>query len=239
MSYQILVVDDDSEFRQEMCECLHNYRVIEASNGPQALQILKKPNAIDLVILDVMMPQMTGTEVLRQIKANYPHLSVIILTGQSSKDVAIEALKGRADDYIEKPFEVERFLSVIQKILESKRKTASGYINKMERVKIFLENNCDKKINLNHVAEEVCLSPKYLSRLFKENSGTGFNEYRLKIKIDKAKELLKTTDLTVNQIAIQLGYKNPESFIRMFEKLLGSTPTEFRVKNRDKKRKKV
>jgi YesN/AraC family two-component response regulator len=238
MSQQILVVDDDSEFRQEMCECLHNYRVIEAANGLEALKILKKPNAIDLVILDFVMPQMTGTEVLRQIKTNYPHLSVIMLTGQSSKDVAIEALKGRADDYVEKPFEVERFLSTIQKILESKKKSASGYLNKMDRVKMFLENNCDKKINLNHVAEEVCLSPKYLSRLFKENSGTGFNEYRLKIKIEKAEELLKSTDFTINQIAIQLGYKNPESFIRMFEKLLGSTPTEYRVKHRDKKRKK-
>jgi two-component system, response regulator YesN len=236
MSYQILIVDDDAEFRQEMCECLHNYRVIEASSGPQALQILKKPNAIDLVILDVVMPNMLGTEVLRHIKSSYPDLSVIILTGQSSKDVAIDALKGRADDYIEKPFQVEKFLTTIGRILEAKRKSSTGYLNKMERVKLFIEKNSDKKINLNHVAEEVCLSPKYLSRLFKENSGTGFNEYRLKIKIEKAEKLLKTTDLTVNQIAIQLGYKNPESFIRIFEKSLGQTPTQYRLKNRKRKK---
>jgi YesN/AraC family two-component response regulator len=236
MSYQILVVDDDAEFRQEMCECLHNYRVIEAANGPQALQILKKPNAIDLVVMDVMMPNMLGTEALRHIKTSYPDLSVIILTGQSSKDTAIEALKGRADDYIEKPFEVDKFLSTIHRILESKRKASSGHLNKMERVKLFIEKNSDKKINLNHVAEEVCLSPKYLSRLFKENSGTGFNEYRLKIKIEKAERLLKTTDFTINQIAIQLGYKNPESFIRIFEKSLGLTPTQYRVKNRKRKK---
>src|SRR3569833_1136183 len=129
MSYQILVVDDDAEFRQEMCECLHNYRVIEAANGPEALQILKKPNAIDLVILDVVMPNMLGTEVLRHIKNDYPNLSVVILTGQSSKDVAIDALKGRADDYIDKPFQVEKLLSTINRILDSKRKASSGHLN--------------------------------------------------------------------------------------------------------------
>jgi two-component system response regulator YesN len=239
VAYQILVVDDDQEFRQEMCECLHNYRVIEASNGMQALEILKKPNAIDLVILDVIMPGMLGTDVLKQIRKIRADLSVVILTGQGSKDVAIEALQGRADDYIEKPFEVEKFLSTVQKVLDSKTKAITSHINKMDRIKMFIERNSDKKISLEHVAEEVHLSSKYLSRLFKETTGEGFNEYRLKIKIQKAKELLKTTEYTVDQLAIQLGYKNSESFIRMFEKLTNLTPTQFRLKHKHQSKKKT
>jgi two-component system response regulator YesN len=235
MAYQILIVDDDSEFRQEMHEILEDYRVIEATNGLDALDILKKPNAIDLVILDIIMPHMSGMEVLRKIREIKPALGIIILTGNSSKDFAIEALKGRADDYIEKPFEVSKFLSTIKNIIESKQKTITGHLNKMERIKMFIEKNFDKKVSLNHVADEVCLSPKYLSRFFKENTGTGFNEYRLKIKIQKAGELLKSTDLTVEQVSLRMGYKNAESFIRIFEKIIGKTPTQYRLEKIRKK----
>jgi len=68
MAYQILMVDDDAEFREELRDCLESYTVIEAGNGAQALAILKKPNVIDLVILDAVMPHVSGTEVLREIK---------------------------------------------------------------------------------------------------------------------------------------------------------------------------
>ena len=240
MACQILIVDDDAEFRQEMRDCLQDYQVIEAANGQQALEILKRPHVIDLVILDVVMPGLPGTEVLKQIKKTHPRLSVVMLTGANSKNVVIEALKGHADDYIEKPFQVEQFLAVVQKILDNKRQGGiTSYINKMERVKGFIERNIDKKISLNHAADEVCLSPKYLSRLFKKNTGVGFNEYRLKIKMKQAQDLLKITDTTIEALANQLGYKNPESFIRMFEKLMDMTPTQYRLKVRNHKKKKT
>ena len=238
MAYQILIVDDDQEFREEMRECLESYRIIEAADGLQALEILKKPHAIDLVILDVMMPSLRGTEALKQIKKLSPDLAVIISTGQSSKDVAIEALKGHADDYIEKPFVVEKFLASVQRVLDSKNKSLTAHLNKMQRVKIFIERNFDKKISLEQAAQEVCLSPKYLSRIFKENTGFGFNDYRLKIKIQKSEDLLKKSSDTIERISIQLGYKNVESFIRMFEQFKGCTPTEYRRKHDGQNRKK-
>ncbi len=237
MAYQILLVDDDDEFREEMRICLEQYKVIEAASGQEALNIIQKPHAVDLVMLDVVLPDLPGTEVLKQMREMAPGLSIIILTGQSSKDVAIDALKGHADDYIEKPFNVEKFLATIQKVLERKNQALTAHVNKMERVKIFIERNFDKKINLKHVADQVCLSSKYLSRLFKKSIGLGFNEYRLKIKIQKSADLLKTTDCTVDQLANQLGYKNPESFIRMFEKLMGMTPTQYRLKHKGKTKK--
>ncbi len=235
MAYQILIVDDDPEFREEMRACLSHYQIIEAANGQQALDIIKRPNAVDLVILDVVMSGPSGTETLKQMRKIAPDLAVIILTGQGSKDMAIEALKGRADDFIEKPFNVERFLATVRRILDSKNQSMTAHVNKMERVKMFIERNFDKKIGLQHVADEAHLSAKYLSRLFKENTGVGFNEYRLKIKVQKAADVLKNTQCTVEQLAVQLGYKNPESFIRMFEKFMGCTPTQYRLKHNDPK----
>lgn len=242
MAYQILMVDDDAEFREELRVCLNDYSVIEAANGAEALAILKKPNAIDLVILDAVMPQVSGTEVLREIKKIKPGLAIIILTGQSSKDIAIDALKGRADDYIEKPVNVGKFLETVQSILALKvQKTfkyAHGIHAKIEQAKQFIERNFDKKISLKDVAGQIFLSPKYFSRIFKEITGRGFNDYRLSVKIQQACGLLKNSDYRVTEIASRLGYQNLESFIRMFEKIMKSSPTQYRRKNQKKNFKK-
>ena len=243
MAYQILMVDDDADFREELRECLEGYTIIEANNGAEALAILKKPNAIDLVILDAVMPQLSGTEVLREIKKIKPGLSIIMLTGQSSKDIAIEALKGRADDYIEKPVNVARFLEIVRATLATKAlknfKYPSGIHAKMSQAKHFIEHNFDKKVTLEDVAGQACLSPKYFSRIFKEVVGQGFNEYRLSVKINRACELLKNSDHTVTEITDRLGYQNLESFIRMFEKIMKQSPTQYRHKYQKKNLKKL
>jgi len=242
MAYQILVVDDDADFREELRDCLDGYTVIEAVNGLDALAILKKPNAIDLVILDAVMPHLSGTEVLREIKKIKPSLAIIMLTGQSSKDIIIDALKGRADDYIEKPINVGKFLETVQSILAAKASKgftyARGIHAKIEQAKQFIEHNFDKKVNLEDVSGQLCLSPKYFSRIFKEITGQGFNEYRLSVKITQACELLKKSDYTVTEISNRLGYQNLESFIRMFDKIMNVSPTQYRHKHQSKNLKK-
>lgn len=243
MAYQILMVDDDADFREELRDCLEGYTVIEAANGAEALTILKKPNAIDLVILDAVMPMISGTEVLREIKKLKPGLAIIMLTGQSSKDIAIDALKGRADDYLEKPINVEKFLDIVRSTLAAK--AAQGFAStrgihaKIEQAKQFIERNFDKKIILEDVAGQACLSPKYFSRVFKEIAGQGFNEYRLSVKTRQACALLKKSDFTVTEIASRLGYQNLESFIRMFEKTMKLSPVQYRRKNQKKAFKKA
>ncbi|MBF0504376.1 MAG: response regulator [Candidatus Omnitrophica bacterium] len=238
MAYQILIVDDDEEFREELRDCLEGYAVIEAADGIQALAILKKPNAIDLVILDAVMPQIPGMEVLRQIKRIKPSMTTIVLTGQSNKDIAIDALKGRADDYIEKPVNAAKLLETIRSLLAGKAVQnftyGHGIHAKIEQARQFVKRNFDKKVTLEDVAEQICLSPKYFSRIFKEISGQGFNEYRLSVKIAQACDLLKNSDYTVTEIASRLGYQNLESFIRMFEKIESVSPTQYRRKHQKK-----
>jgi YesN/AraC family two-component response regulator len=238
--YHILLVDDDSDFRSEFAETLlDDYRITQASGGHEALKILEKPNDVDLVILDVIMPDVRGTAVLRRIKQLAPDLGVIILTGFSSKDVAIEALKGAADDYVEKPVQVHKIRESIARLLQTTRArgdiTTGGVDGKIERVKHFLEVNYHKSVKLEDAAKAVGLSPKYLSRLFEERTGTGFNDYKFRVKMNKAKELLEKTGSSVNQISYALGYENPESFIRMFKRVTGKTPTSYRKTRRRRK----
>jgi len=242
MSYQILIVDDDPDFREELSYFLQQYRIVEAANGDEALRLIRKPHTIDLVILDVVMPGTDGIEVLKTMKKIIPDLSVIILTGKSAKDVAIEALRGNADDYFEKPLDMQKLGDTISRILKNRAKElavqpslSGGSGNrKIEQAKQFLERNYDKMVSLEDVAAEVCLSPKYFSRMFKESTGIGFNEYKFKIRTKKAERLLKETDYSIHEIAEQFGYKNLESFIRLFKKNTGMTPSAYRKQQRKK-----
>lgn len=242
MPDKILLVDDDYDFRIELKDALEGYQISDASSGQEALRILKRANDIGVVVLDVMMPGLSGLDVLAELKKTDPQLGIIILTGHSSKDVAIEALKARADDYAEKPVDITQLKETIDRLLETRQgkgKIETGDIKgKIEKVRQFVEQNCFKKISLKEAAETVCLSPKYLSRIFKEHAKIGFSDFKLRIKIGKAKELLKKSANNINQISDKLGYENTESFIRQFKKLTGKTPCEFRKHNISKKRRK-
>lgn len=241
MPDKLLLVDDDREFREELAESLSDYEVIQAGDGQEALAILSRPNEIDLVIMDVFMPGLSGTEVLRQMRKSWPGLGIIILTGYSSKDIAVEALKGHADDYLEKPVDIGKAKDIIENMLADKREpeelSAGGIKGKIEKVKHFVERNCFKKISLEDAAKAVCLSPKYLSRVFAEITGTRFTDYRLKVKISQSRELLKKSGYNIDQIADKLGYKNTESFIRQFKKITGYTPTGYRKAGKKKNKK--
>jgi two-component system response regulator YesN len=232
MGYTILIVDDDREFRSEFRDILEEYyEVLEASHGEEALQIMKKPNIVDLVVLDIKMPGPQGTEVLKEIKKINPSVYIIMLTGYGSKETIIESLRGNADDFLEKPVRVETALKTIKKFLDKKQSDINGVI---EKIKYFIEKNYNKNISLREASDIVYLSPKYISRLFKESTGMGFNEYKLHLRIDKAKQLLQTTDLHVNEISYKTGYLNVESFIRIFKKLTGTTPNNYRQKAKTK-----
>jgi two-component system response regulator YesN len=235
LPYHLLVVDDDSAFRNEFAEILsEDYRVTAVGSGKEALAVIERPNDVDLVILDEMMPDLRGTNVLRRLKTMEPSLAVLILTGYSSTEIAVRALRGDADEYMEKPVNIARAKEVLADLLRKTRAVGDikdgGVEGKVERVKHFLNVNYHKAVKLEDAARAVCLSPKYLSRLFKERVGTGFNEYKLTVKIEKAKEMLGTSRRSVFQISSDLGYRNPESFIRMFKKLTGLTPSDYRKK---------
>jgi two-component system response regulator YesN len=236
MAYNILLVDDDSEFREEFGEALEDFNVIEASSGEEALAILSRPNEIDVVILDVVMPGPPGTEILKRIKTMCPGLAVVILTGHGTKTTVIEALKGKADDYLEKPVDPLTAVDVVNRLI-ARRKPPDGVAPggldaKINRVIHFLDRNFDKRVSLRDAADLVALSPKYLSRVFKEKTGKGFETYRLEIRMAKAAGLLTTTDFSVDEISFRVGYENAESFGRLFRKIKGCTPTAYRQKSR-------
>lgn len=227
MSYTILIVDDDRIFCEELSETLEEYQTEIATNPQQALALLENPNSVDLVLLDVRLPGMRGTELLKILKERYPEILVIIMTAYASKDVVISSLRNSADNFIEKPLDVGQLQNMIKNLLESKRELKE-FARDIDYIKYYLQKNIDKRVEIEDIARIMGYTTKYMSRVFKKKTGMKFNEYRLTLKMDKAKEYLEATDSPIKQIAYQLGYENSESFVRIFKKRTGFTPSQYR-----------
>ncbi len=238
-----MIVDDDADFRREFCSCFDDCKITQAPDAGTAIKILKENSGIELVILDVKMPGMDGTRALAMIKKIKPGIKVVMLTGNSTKEIAMASLNNRADEYIEKPFDIAETREIISRLL--KEKDAEGIPDtgstdaKIEKVKKFVERNYDKKTGLDEAALEAGLNPKYLSRVFEEKTGVSFSEFRASVMVAKAKQLLETGH-SLGRVAEMLAFADEYAFIRAFKSKTGASPGKYlaairRKKNRVKK----
>lgn len=120
MSKRVLICDDEEGLRESFKLILSDkYQLSFATNGLEALDMLEKNDVPDLVILDIKMPKLSGLEILKKIKAKQPKLPVIIVTGYQSVEMAQEALRSGAADYIPKPFESKQILAAVAKAVQN------------------------------------------------------------------------------------------------------------------------
>ena len=236
---KILIVDDENEIRDIFITAFDDYRIITANSGEEALNLLRRPHNIDLLVFDIMLPGINGIELLKKTKKLDSNLKVIIMTGYGSKELVTQALRSDADDYIEKPFDIEKTKEIFERLLvESGKLNKEGGCNvedKMDYARRFIRRNYNKPISLKDVAAEIFLSPKYFSRVFKEKTGDNFNKYRLSLKVAKTKEFLTKSSYSVGEIAYRIGYQNTNSFVKVFKKLTALTPSQYRNQNKRKK----
>ena len=239
MNAKILVVDDEKSVRDAFVAAFDEYNIVPIATAEEALDLLKHPHDIDLAIVDVIMPRITGIELLKDIKRLNPGLKVIVITGCDSKEVVVDALRAGADEYIDKPFDVEKTKDIFERLLSQRKqlnKDEYAYPEgKIKQAQKLVLRNYTKSISLGGIAKDIFLSPKYLSQVFKEKTGKGFREYKVELRISLAKELLEKTKDSVGQIAYNVGYQNPESFMKMFKKYASMTPSEYRKKIRHPK----
>lgn len=115
----LLVVDDEAAIRDLCARALCDYRIVEAENGRDALDALER-GAVDLILVDVMMPVMNGLDLLKQVKERNPDQLVVVMTGYADKDIILRALKAHADDFIQKPLNLLQLKSTVSKALEKR-----------------------------------------------------------------------------------------------------------------------
>jgi YesN/AraC family two-component response regulator len=226
---KILMADDNRELCADFRLWFSEYDITAVHSAEEALALLARPNSFRLVILDVEMPGMGGLAAMEKVRGLAPEAGIIIMTAYSTKDTAIKALRGRAAGYVEKPFALKEMREAIERELGAGQPAADDSpAGRIERVKRYVEANCFKKVTLSDAAAEVFVTPKYLSREFRRHAGMGFTSYRLKVKVEKAQEVLRAGGASIKQLAARLGYANPESFIRQFNRLTGCLPSSFR-----------
>ncbi|MEW5895790.1 MAG: response regulator [Candidatus Omnitrophota bacterium] len=225
---RIAVVDDNPKTLDAIKVLLEkNYDLVMFSSGEELLSYLKAQNRLSLIILDVYLKGTDGLTTLSEIRKNDKKVPIIIMTAFGTKELIIQALQNHADDFIEKPFDIKEFQTKVKNLLQGNQPPLVDKGKSIERIKYFVEKNCTD-VDLEAMASEMCLSKKYISRLFKEKHNINFREYKLRVRIEKAKEMLRNSSLNVDQISLLLGYQNTESFLRVFKRRTSLTPSQYR-----------
>jgi len=227
---KIIVIDDDDRVIKSLKMALPDHEIIGFNNGLEALSFLDRPNNIRIVFLDVMMPKLDGMTVLERLRKFNKNIAVIMMTAYGSQDIVVQALRLHADDFIEKPFDIHDIREKVRGFLREKEgifPSDRDQSEHVERIKRYLERN-GSDASLEHVATELRMSTKYISRMFNKKSGSSFRDYKMNLKIDKAKQMLMSSSYSVVEISDKLGYLNPESFMRIFKRKTKFTPSEYR-----------
>jgi signal transduction histidine kinase/AraC-like DNA-binding protein/DNA-binding LacI/PurR family transcriptional regulator len=230
----ILVVDDDAEARQYYRKLLKRSQpqavVIEAENGRQALERLGSDHP-DLIVLDLVMPDIDGFAVLQCIRQDpsTQHIPVVIYSGKLLTGEDIQRLNHQKTVMFTKGIltenETRDFLQTVACDV-TPLPPATSLLTK--QVLAFLHENYSLPVSRKDIAEAVCVSENYLSQIFREEMRISPWDYLARLRVERAKELLLSTGDSVTNIATQVGFNDSAYFSRVFGKLAGMSPKEFR-----------
>ena len=262
--FRILIVDDDHEIADYIINELGNrYKFEHAPNGKEGLKMLLTANSeevsangqqptasgYDLVISDVMMPEMDGITMLKRIKDN-PQISqvpVIMLTSKAEVEHKLEGLKSGADAYIAKPFNMEELHIQIDNLIDNVRRLRgkfSGAVKQEQRVEnIEVKGNDDALMerimrsvnahmsepgyNVDTLAEDVGISRAQLHRKMKEMTGISSGKFLRNLRMEQAARLLREQKVNVSQVAYKVGYADLAHFSTAFKSHFGQSPSEY------------
>jgi signal transduction histidine kinase/AraC-like DNA-binding protein len=250
--HSLLIVEDNLELREYLkLELKGVYRVLEATNGKIGLEMAKQHKP-DVIIADVMMPEMDGIEMCQVLKSNKSTstIPVLMLTAKVAEKERIEGIDAGADVYLKKPFSVNLLKSHLRQLVKAKNTFYQTYFKSLELnvddanydkkiladVLNVIGNNLSKEdLCVQDIANELGLSRSKLYRKIKALTGNSANEIIRKTRLEKAKELLSKTDMTIGEICFKVGFASPSYFTKRFKEHSGVIPKEYRLNNKDQK----
>jgi signal transduction histidine kinase/DNA-binding response OmpR family regulator/streptogramin lyase len=247
LGYAILLVDDNYDFLDFLSASLStSYNVLKATNGREALEVLKGEN-VDIVVSDIMMPEMDGLELCAAIKSdiNISHIPIILLTARASEEYQLKGLNVDADDYITKPFSMEVLKLRVSKLIESSLKKHALFdeqvkiepsritITSLDRqfveqaIQIVEDNINNAEFSVEELAAQLNISRGYLYKKMVKITGRTSIEFIRVIRMKRARQLLEESQLQVAEIAYQLGYNSPKIFTKHFKEEFNMRPSDF------------
>ena len=245
----IIIAEDDDEIRDYLTkELSEDYDIHSCTNGREALAEVYRTHP-DIVISDVMMPEMDGNTLCTQLKLNPQtnHLPVILLTAKNRDEDKLEGLETGADAYIVKPFNMDILRRTIanqinaRTLLRQKYGRTEQLEGQMEEVKVKspdeklldrIMNTINKQLNnsdlsVDMIADEVGISRVHLHRKMKELTGQTPHDFIRTLRLKQAANLLTTQNMNITEVVYACGFSNPTSFSTLFKSVYGMSPREY------------
>lgn len=244
----VLVVEDDAAILNFLGNSFKSlsYQVLKAGNGKQALKMMEE-HSVDLVVSDLMMPEMDGMELCRQVKTSiqFSHIPLILLTAKSNRESEIEGIESGADAYVLKPFKWKHLVAVARNLIETREKLRHRFAvqpqaevselvtNQQDRefmeqvVKIIEERMMDPQLSVEELSRHLAMSRSSLHKKLKSLSGYVPNELIKLVKLKHAARLLREGGHSMAEIAYLSGFNSPSYFSRCFSQQFQQTPKEY------------
>lgn len=247
--YSMLIVEDNDELREMLKNVFEPiYKIYTAVDGEEglALTIRHQPG---IVLSDVMMPRMSGSEMCSKIKNNFAvcHIPVVLLTAQTAIEYNIEGLRLGADDYITKPFNIKTLITRCNNLVNgrkmlqerfsrqtdfSPRLIATNNLDRefLEKAQVIIENNMDNSgFDVPQFASAMAMGRTKLFSKIKGITGQTPNDFILTVKLKKAAALLSNNhEYNISDITYMLGFSSPKYFAKCFKEQFGVSPSAFR-----------
>ena len=231
-----LLIADDENLELKVLEktvkkhFVDELEIFASSNGRNASQICDEVKP-DIALLDIEMPGMNGIELAKYIKERYANCIIIFITAYDRFDYVIEAMHIKAFDYLLKPWKEERLCELINTAIENVRsmqKTDGIVHSQKDIIKDYIDRNYKKDISAKDVAGILGYSDVYFSKVFKQLFDDNFINYLTKIRIDRAKLLLKDISFNIKEVGKSVGYADSNYFTKVFKRSIGMSPSEYR-----------
>ncbi|MBN2213794.1 MAG: response regulator [Bacteroidales bacterium] len=243
----VLIIDDDHELLSVTHDYLgKTFRIIQATNGLEGLKMAGK-NQPDLIVSDIIMPEMDGLELCHHIKndINTSHIPVILLTARSEIDDYIEGFESGADDYIPKPFNIRILEAKCKSLIENRKRLRKLFMQSLvpvpremttthmdeqflqRTIKIVEKNINNPEFGVQKLAAEMCVSRSLLHKKLTSIADLSANDFITSMRLKKSALLLMQGNLNISEIAFEVGFNDPKYFSRCFKKHFGISPSEY------------
>lgn len=251
----ILLVEDNDDFRFYLKDNLRNsYKILEAENGKEGWQ-KALANHPQLIVSDISMPDMDGIALVKKLKADKrtSHIPVILLTALTGDDQQIRGLETGANDYITKPFNFEVLHAKIKSLLELKSTLKSTYTKQinvltpepeiestdeklLQEIVKYLENNLtNPQLSVEGLSRQIGMSRSSMYTKLLQLTGLSPVEYIRSFRLDRAALLMQKSNMTIAEIAYQVGFTTPNYFTKAFKNKFNMLPSEYITKMRKEK----
>lgn len=250
----ILIVDDNEELRAFLRETLGPYyKIIEGTDGNSGLDQTRKALP-DLIISDVMMPGMSGTEFCKMVKDDMEisHIPFLMLTAKNGVEAEIEGAISGADLYFTKPINIDLLLITIRNIFEQRQKVKDHYqkdketdpreLAYSEKDRIFItklqaiidDQMINPEMDIDYLCREIGMSRTKVYQKIKAITGQSIGEFVRSARLRKAVEIMKSEDVLLTEVMYRIGIQTQSYFTKAFKKEFGVTPTVYLQKNKGK-----